>query len=302
MPKGIQQSAVGPHQYSSRDDRSRTYAEVEIALIEVEVELVVMKIRGSHRTAAAILSRASASSLQFTYTVVTLPSYPTPTYTYIHASLAAPPGKQLDAFPPLKSAVGGVLALWNTAERVKTSKKKAQALSRRAYEVLEALTDAVPDPLNIPPSMLVSIQRFDDVVREARDAMDPLTERRRFVSSVLSLNRDEATLELFSRRLDESFQTVTIAGLTQMQIQLLEIKADVTVAHQSLSVAHQALTNLRLFMLYPGEVWPRNVYVAPQNEIDAMRSLYPGGDVHREPLGDQFDINLQINLWSVWAG
>ncbi|KAJ7843345.1 hypothetical protein B0H14DRAFT_3868592 [Mycena olivaceomarginata] len=152
-----------------------------------------------------------------------------------------------DAFPPLKSAVGGVLALWNTAERVKTSKKKAQALSRRAYEVLEALTDAVPDPLNIPPSMLVSIQRFDDVVREACDAMNPLTERRRFVSSVLSLNRDEATLELFSRRLDESFQTVTIAGLTQMQTQLLEIKANATVAHQSLSVAHQALTNTLTF-------------------------------------------------------
>ncbi|KAJ6577715.1 hypothetical protein B0H19DRAFT_1121163 [Mycena capillaripes] len=138
-----------------------------------------------------------------------------------------------DAFPPLKSAVGGVLVLWNTAERVKTSKERAQALSRRAYEVLEALTDAVPDPSNIHPFTLVSIQRFDDVLREAHDAMTPLT-KRRFMSSFSSLNRDEVTLEVFNRRLDESFQTFTIAGLTRVDTQLLAIKADATVAHQVL--------------------------------------------------------------------
>ncbi|KAJ6577784.1 hypothetical protein B0H19DRAFT_1121363 [Mycena capillaripes] len=135
----------------------------------------------------------------------------------------------------------GVLALWNTAERVKTSKERAQALSQRAYEVLEALTDAVPDP-----SMLVSIQRFDDVLREARDAMVPLTKRRRFMSSVVSLNRDEATLEMFNRRLNESFQTFTIAGLTRVETQLLAIKADATVFHQALIVCmislHDTLT------------------------------------------------------------
>ncbi|KAJ7817822.1 hypothetical protein B0H13DRAFT_2134287 [Mycena leptocephala] len=125
-----------------------------------------------------------------------------------------------DAFPPLKSVVGG---------RVKTSKEKAQALSRRALEVLEALPDAVPDPSNIHPSMLASIQRFDDPSCHA-----PLTKRRRWVSSVLSLNRDEATLELFNRRLDESFQSFTIGSLIRVETQLLAIKADVTVGHQAL--------------------------------------------------------------------
>ncbi|KAJ7878734.1 hypothetical protein B0H14DRAFT_2710702 [Mycena olivaceomarginata] len=143
-----------------------------------------------------------------------------------------------DAFPPLKSAVGGVLALWSTVERVKTSKEKAKALSRRAYEVLEALTDAVPDPLNISSSMLMSIQRFDNVLIEACNAMAPLTKRRR----LLSLNRDEATLELFNRRLDESFQTFTIAGLTRVETQLLAIKAEVTVVHQTLNNTLTTLT------------------------------------------------------------
>ncbi|KAJ7811200.1 hypothetical protein B0H14DRAFT_2860451 [Mycena olivaceomarginata] len=142
-----------------------------------------------------------------------------------------------DAFPPLKSAVGGVLALWNTVERVKTSKEKAKALSRRAYEVLEALTDAVPDPLNISPSMLMSIQRLQFLI-EACNAMAPLTKRRR----LLSLNRDEATLELFNRRLDESFQTFTITGLTRVETQLLAIKADATVVHQTLNNTLTTLT------------------------------------------------------------
>ncbi|KAJ7831284.1 hypothetical protein B0H13DRAFT_1915505 [Mycena leptocephala] len=74
-----------------------------------------------------------------------------------------------DAFPPLKSVASGVLALWDTAEvlpiqRVKTSKEKAQMLSRRALEILEGLADAVPDPSNIPPPVLASIQRFVEYV------------------------------------------------------------------------------------------------------------------------------------------
>jgi hypothetical protein len=63
----------------------------------------------------------------------------------------------------------------------------------------------------------------------------------------------------------------------------------------------------------PGEVWcPALLFygnVLPtQNEIDVLghkcyeELIYPGDDVHGEPLGDQFDVNPQINLWSVWAG
>jgi len=151
-----------------------------------------------------------------------------------------------DAFPPLKSVVGGVLALWNTAERVKTSKKRAQALSRRALDVLEALTDAVPDPSNIPPPMLASIQRFEDLLDEIRRAMDPLT-KRRWISSMSSLNRDKGVLDLFNQRLDETFQSFVIGGLTRVETHLLEIKADATVAHQLEAVitAHNTL-NYRL--------------------------------------------------------
>jgi hypothetical protein len=47
---------------------------------------------------------------------------------------------------------------------VKTSKEKAQMLSRRALEILEGLADAVPDPSNIPPPVLASIQRFVEYV------------------------------------------------------------------------------------------------------------------------------------------
>ncbi|KAJ7916366.1 hypothetical protein B0H13DRAFT_367751 [Mycena leptocephala] len=142
-----------------------------------------------------------------------------------------------DAFPPLKSVASGVLALWDTAERVKTSKEKAQMLSRRALEILEGLADAVPDPSNIPPPVLASIQRFVDLLDEIHHAMDPLTKRRRLISSVLSLNRDEATLESFNKRLDESAQSFMIGSLARMENQLLANKRDAVVDHQALIIA-----------------------------------------------------------------
>ncbi|KAF8189520.1 hypothetical protein K438DRAFT_1971643 [Mycena galopus ATCC 62051] len=142
-----------------------------------------------------------------------------------------------DAFPPLKSVASGVLALWDTAERVKTSKEKAQMLSRRTLEILEGLADAVPDPSNIPPPVLVSIQRFVDLLDEIHHAMDPLTKRRRLISSVLSLNRDEATLESFNKRLEESAQSFMIGSLARMENQLLANKRDAVVDHQALIIA-----------------------------------------------------------------
>jgi len=142
-----------------------------------------------------------------------------------------------DAFPPLKSVASGVLALWDTAERVKTSKEKAQMLSRHALEILEGLADAVPDPSNIPPPVLASMQGFVDLLDEIHHAMDPLTKRRRLMSSVLSLNRDEATLESFNKRLEESAQSFMIGSLARMENQLLANKRDAVVDHQALIIA-----------------------------------------------------------------
>ncbi|KAJ7055323.1 hypothetical protein C8F01DRAFT_1160178, partial [Mycena amicta] len=65
-----------------------------------------------------------------------------------------------DAFPPLKSAVGGVVVLCNIAERAKHSKSDARDIALRTKKILDVVAEAVPDPTAISPAMLKSIERF----------------------------------------------------------------------------------------------------------------------------------------------
>ncbi|KAJ7724764.1 hypothetical protein B0H16DRAFT_1472172 [Mycena metata] len=91
-----------------------------------------------------------------------------------------------DAFPVLKGAVGGVLALWDIArrgvvrlkdfQRSKHSKGQARDIAHRAETILGVIADAVPDGSVIPPPMIGRIERFTEVSRIAH------------------LNRNESTL------------------------------------------------------------------------------------------------------------
>ncbi|KAJ7200945.1 hypothetical protein C8J57DRAFT_1544097 [Mycena rebaudengoi] len=80
-----------------------------------------------------------------------------------------------DTFPPLKSVVGGVVAIWDIAEvnglyyrHLSNSRRPArEALQDRGprhrapdKKIVDLIADAVPDPSEIPPSMLLSIDRF----------------------------------------------------------------------------------------------------------------------------------------------
>jgi hypothetical protein len=91
-----------------------------------------------------------------------------------------------DTFPPLKSAVSGVVALFEIAEvggclhlaatpkhadiatrtpqRAKHAKSDAHAIALRTKEILDVVADAVPDGSAIPAPMAQSIQRFTGCV------------------------------------------------------------------------------------------------------------------------------------------
>ncbi|KAG6814810.1 hypothetical protein H0H87_007307, partial [Tephrocybe sp. NHM501043] len=66
-----------------------------------------------------------------------------------------------DAFPPLKSACGAVLAIWDAAERVKGSKKNAQALALRCYDILNTVNAHVIDSSKLSNTMQDSISSFN---------------------------------------------------------------------------------------------------------------------------------------------
>jgi len=121
-----------------------------------------------------------------------------------------------DLFPPLKGAVGGVLALWDIVERVKRSKKRARDLRSRAIDVLYALNDAVEDPVHIPLGLRLGVDRFELLLNDICNSMEPLTKPSRR-SWLLHMNRDEDMFETFDRRLNEASQCFVIGTVTRIE-------------------------------------------------------------------------------------
>ncbi|KAJ7030737.1 hypothetical protein C8F04DRAFT_1263642 [Mycena alexandri] len=78
-----------------------------------------------------------------------------------------------DAFPPLKSAVGAVLALWEIAERAESSKSDAHDIVLRAKTVLDVIADAVPNPSSISEPMRRSIDCFTALAFYLTGSRDP---------------------------------------------------------------------------------------------------------------------------------
>ncbi|KAJ7041640.1 hypothetical protein C8F04DRAFT_146850 [Mycena alexandri] len=131
-----------------------------------------------------------------------------------------------DAFPPLKSAVSGVVALWDIADRARHSKSDAHAIALRAKEILDVIADAVPDGSAIPEPMLVGINRFTVYDRvELRfttdhSALSLLADVGRSmetiavtggVSRVLRLNRNERILQNIKSQLDDAYRDFMVS-------------------------------------------------------------------------------------------
>ncbi|KAG6815276.1 hypothetical protein H0H87_003382 [Tephrocybe sp. NHM501043] len=58
-----------------------------------------------------------------------------------------------DACPPLKSACGGVLAIWGTVEGMKSSKKDAKTLALRCFEILNEVAAPVMNQSDLSPAV-----------------------------------------------------------------------------------------------------------------------------------------------------
>ncbi|KAJ7575399.1 hypothetical protein C8J56DRAFT_1063640 [Mycena floridula] len=146
-----------------------------------------------------------------------------------------------DAFPPLKSLVGGVLVLWETAQRLERNKSDIDGLARRCVEILEVLADAIPDPTNIAPEILTRILHFECLIHEITTWTKERAKSKEWIPRLLSLNRNEDRLSDFRRRLDEACQSFMLGSALR-----LEIKVDATVAkadclEQSLSSVHSSV-------------------------------------------------------------
>ncbi|KAJ6521658.1 hypothetical protein DFH09DRAFT_1331075 [Mycena vulgaris] len=161
-----------------------------------------------------------------------------------------------DVFPPLKSAVGGVLAVWDLADRVSTSDENARALAWRAVGILDAIYNAVggADSASISPGMLQEILKFEQLLREISAAMEGQLKAGRF-RRVLHLRRHESQLAGFTSRLDASSEAFKIGSSTRVELVVnrVELRVDEIQADTSATAALAVVFEKSIIRLH-GEV------------------------------------------------
>jgi len=130
-----------------------------------------------------------------------------------------------DVFPPLKSAVGGVLAVWDLADRVSEFDENAKALARRAVGIFDVIYTAVGGASAISPGMLQDILKFEELLREISTAMEALLELGPF-RRVLYLRKHESQLARFASRLDAASEAFKIGSSTRVEMAVEKMQAD----------------------------------------------------------------------------
>ncbi|KAJ7087437.1 hypothetical protein C8R44DRAFT_820106 [Mycena epipterygia] len=161
-----------------------------------------------------------------------------------------------DAFAPLKSVVGGVIAIWDIAERAKHSKAAAEDIARRTKEILDVIADTVPDPAAIPPPMLYHIQRFEVLLDEIKCAMEKIS-LTGGVSRLVHLNHNEHIPQGIKAQLDDAYRDFLAASIlrlevTQSSTQIAVAKISAETTNISTQLSHAVFyTELTVFLAHP---------------------------------------------------
>ncbi|KAK7063436.1 hypothetical protein R3P38DRAFT_2818606 [Favolaschia claudopus] len=142
---------------------------------------------------------------------------PDTTFTLLQAL-----SESADACPPLKSAVGGVKALWTVAQRTKHCKSDALDIARRSNEILNNMADAVPDASTISPPMLESIERFTLLLDDVRTSMEEMAQTGR-LSRLLHLNRNEQAIKQIQAQLDNAYRDFVAASTLRVEVQQTQL-------------------------------------------------------------------------------
>ncbi|KAF7367667.1 hypothetical protein MSAN_00830400 [Mycena sanguinolenta] len=129
-----------------------------------------------------------------------------------------------DVLPPLKSAVGGVVAVCNLAERLAACDGNAEMLAWRSVTILDTIYRTIDPDINaIPAHFLDGIQHFETLINEIRTAMEAITKKNRGLR-VMHLRRNESQLAKFTARLDSAAEIFAIHSITVQTMSLARIE------------------------------------------------------------------------------
>ncbi|KAJ7721923.1 hypothetical protein B0H14DRAFT_582980 [Mycena olivaceomarginata] len=179
-----------------------------------------------------------------------------------------------DVFPPLKSAVAGVIALWEIAERAKHSKDDAQYIAVRTKEIVDLIAEAVPDGSAISPPMLQSIEHFTAVLDDIRCSMEAIAFTGGF-SRALRLNRNEGTLQSIKAKLDDEYRDFSTASALRIEVQQAKLELQqIKIAAEQANVAVQQVKQQKQTQSAIEEV--SAVTVSAPRDDEYAHQQYPG--------------------------
>ncbi|KAJ7664980.1 hypothetical protein B0H17DRAFT_1184583 [Mycena rosella] len=124
-----------------------------------------------------------------------------------------------DAFPPLKSAMAGVVAICEIAERAKHSKADTREIAERTKGILDVIAEAVPNPSVIPAPMLQSIEQFTALLDEIRCSMEAITLTGGLMRRLAHLNRNERALQEIKVVLEDAYRDFVAASALRLEVQ-----------------------------------------------------------------------------------
>jgi len=148
-----------------------------------------------------------------------------------------------DACPPLKSAVGGAVALWDIAERSKHAKNDARDIAFRTNEIMESICDAVPDVSKISPPLLGKIADLALVLEDIRCDMETITSTGG-IARFTRLNRNERVLQSIRARLDEKTHDFATGSLLRQEIQQAQMAVKQTQFISQQNETHREVENI----------------------------------------------------------
>ncbi|KAK7063424.1 hypothetical protein R3P38DRAFT_2818553 [Favolaschia claudopus] len=152
-----------------------------------------------------------------------------------------------DAFPPLKSAVGGVIAIWEITERAKRTKDEILKISSRASDIVELIRKVYPDPsARIPDNMRRRIEEFDATLTEIRSQLDDIILNHSRVWPLVSRG-NKALLQDIKARLDTEFNDFVALSTLCIEARQAEILMQQTQLAEQQAAASTQLAHVLLY-------------------------------------------------------
>ncbi|KZV70160.1 hypothetical protein PENSPDRAFT_456648 [Peniophora sp. CONT] len=131
-----------------------------------------------------------------------------------------------DAFPPLKSAVGGLLFVANQIELVSSNKAQIGEIYAQIDAFAAALVRAVPDATALSPALEAAIRALADDVEAVCVDIQPITHQR-WAVRFLRAKRHDRQLQDLARRLEQAKNTFLITISTSTEMKTTQILAGV---------------------------------------------------------------------------